>query len=109
VAPLEREVEKFSFLFLLYLVIYFYRFRQGGQKVGWNSFQFFYFNIFAPYNNIVKNAFCGSSNVVRDRNRGSRQMYKCKDCSKQFISGYKLCNPEIYYWNILHSYDELKK
>lgn len=31
--------------------------------------------------------FCGSSNVVRNGLRGRKQMYKCKDCGKQFIGG----------------------
>ena len=31
--------------------------------------------------------FCCSSNVVRNGRRGSSQMYKCKDCGKQFIGG----------------------
>ena len=31
--------------------------------------------------------FCCSSNVVRNGRRGPSQMYKCKDCGKQFIGG----------------------
>ena len=31
--------------------------------------------------------FCGSSNVVKNGLRGRKQMYKCKDCNKQFIGG----------------------
>lgn len=31
--------------------------------------------------------FCGSSNVVMNGLRGRKQMYKCKDCNKQFIGG----------------------
>ena len=31
--------------------------------------------------------FCGSSNVVKNGVRGRKQMYKCKDCNKQFIGG----------------------
>lgn len=39
-------------------------------------------------NDMVKNAFfCCSSNVVRNGRRGPSQMYKCKDCGKQFIGG----------------------
>lgn len=39
-------------------------------------------------NDMVKKCFfCCSSNVVRNGRRGSSQMYKCKDCGKQFIGG----------------------
>ena len=39
-------------------------------------------------NDMVKNCFfCCSSNVVWNGRRGSSQMYKCKDCGKQFIGG----------------------
>ena len=31
--------------------------------------------------------FCGSSNVVRNGLRGRKQMYKCKDCNRQFTGG----------------------
>jgi len=31
--------------------------------------------------------FCSSSNVIRNGLRGRKQMYKCKDCGKQFIGG----------------------
>ena len=31
--------------------------------------------------------FCGSSNVVRNGLRGRRQLYKCRDCGRQFIGG----------------------
>ena len=36
---------------------------------------------------VKKCFFCCSSNVVRNGRRGSSQMYKCKDCGKQFIGG----------------------
>ena len=38
---------------------------------------------------VKKCFFCGSSNVVKNGLRGSRQMYKCKDCGKQFIGGHR--------------------
>lgn len=31
--------------------------------------------------------FCGSKNVVRNGLRGRKQLYKCKDCGKQFLGG----------------------
>lgn len=31
--------------------------------------------------------FCGSPNVVRNGLRGRRQLYKCKDCGRQFLGG----------------------
>lgn len=39
-------------------------------------------------NDMIKKCFfCCSSNVVRNGRRGPSQMYKCKDCGKQFIGG----------------------
>ncbi len=31
--------------------------------------------------------FCGSKNVVRNGLKGTRQLYKCKDCKRQFVGG----------------------
>ena len=31
--------------------------------------------------------YCSSSKVVKNGLRGRKQMYKCKDCGKQFIGG----------------------
>ena len=39
--------------------------------------------------------FCGSSNVVKNGLRGRKQMYKCKDCNKQFIGGQRRDKTQI--------------
>ncbi len=36
---------------------------------------------------VKKCFFCGSKNVVRNGLRGRRQLYKCKDCGRQFLGG----------------------
>ena len=33
--------------------------------------------------------FCGSANVVKNGLRGRKQQYKCKDCGRQFLGGYR--------------------
>lgn len=33
--------------------------------------------------------FCGSKNVVRNGLRGRKQLYKCKDCGRQFFGGHR--------------------
>lgn len=45
---------------------------------------------------MVKKCFyCGSFNVVKNGLRGLKQMYKCKDCSKQFIGDERRNKPQV--------------
>ena len=49
------------------------------------------FNIFAEiFIDMGKKCFyCRSSNVVKNGLRGKKQQYKCKDCGRQFLGGYR--------------------
>ena len=39
--------------------------------------------------------FCGSSHVVKNGLRGRKQLYKCKDCGKQFLGGIRRNKAQI--------------
>lgn len=44
---------------------------------------------------MLKNAFCGSSDVVKNGLRGRKQMYKCKSCGRKFTGGRRRSKSQV--------------
>lgn len=42
-----------------------------------------------------KCVFCFSPNVVKNGHKGSKQLYKCKDCDRQFVGGKRIDPKEV--------------